>query len=46
MVLPFLMLVQIVPSTFFLNFFAFTASLVGLIMGVAGASLYVHEHRK
>ena len=44
--LPFLMLMHIFPSTFFLNFFAFTASMTGLILGIIGASMYVREHRK
>ncbi len=45
-VLPFLMVVQAVPSTFFLNFFSFIASLVGLILGITGAALYVRRRRK
>jgi len=44
--LPFLMLMHIFPSTFFLNFFAFTASMTGLILGIIGASIYVQKHRK
>ncbi len=45
-VLPFLMLVHTIPSTFFLNFFSYLASFVGLILGVVGASMYVRTHRK
>jgi hypothetical protein len=44
--LPFLMVVHAVPSTFFLNFLSFTASMGGLILGIAGASLYIRQHRK
>ncbi len=44
--LPFLMVVQIVPSTFFLNFFSFTSSLSGLILGITGAALYVRRRGK
>lgn len=44
--LPLLMVIHIVPSTFFLNFFSFAASMSGLIAGIIGASLYVSEHRK
>ncbi len=44
--LPFLMVIQVVPSTFFLNFFSFTASLGGLLLGIIGAALYVRQHRK
>ncbi len=45
-VLPFLMVIQIVPSTFFLNFFSFIASVSGLILGIIGAALYVRSRRK
>jgi len=45
-VLPFLMMIHIIESTLFLNFFSFTASMSGLILGIAGAAQYVREHRK
>ncbi len=45
-VLPFLMVIQVVQSTFFLNFFSFTVSLVGLILGITGAALYVRRRRQ
>ena len=45
-VLPLLIVIHIVPSTLFLNFFSFTASMGGLILGITGASLYVRQHRK
>ena len=45
-VLPFLMILQTIPSTFFLNFFSYLASLTGLILGIIGAALYVRIHRK
>lgn len=44
-VLPFLMLLKIIPSTFFLNFLAFTASMGGLMLGMSGIALYVRENR-
>lgn len=44
--LPFLMVIHAIPSTLFLNFFSFTASMAGLILGIIGASLYVRIHRK
>ena len=44
--LPFLMLIHTLPSTFFLNFFSFFASMTGLILGIVGAALYVRLHRK
>jgi hypothetical protein len=39
--LPFLMVIHVLPSTFFLNFFSYTISTIGLIVGVVGAVLYV-----
>ena len=44
--LPFLMLIHLIPSTFFLNFFSFTASMVGLMLGIIGVAMYVQHHRK
>jgi len=35
-VLPFLMVLQIITSTLFLNFFAFGAGFLGLIIGMMG----------
>lgn len=37
-VLPFLMVIHVLESTFFLNFFAFIASVLGLFLGLIGAS--------
>jgi hypothetical protein len=45
-VLPFLMVDQVLKSTFFLNFFSYGASLVGLFLGVIGSAYYVREKRK
>lgn len=45
-ILPFLMVIKILESTFFLNFFSYTASILGLFLGLVGASLYAREHRK
>jgi hypothetical protein len=44
--LPFFMTIHVIQSTFFLNFFSFTASMSGLFLGIAGASQYVRQHRK
>jgi hypothetical protein len=44
-VLPFLIVLQILESTLFLNFVSFTASISGLLLGLAGAGMYVSEHR-
>jgi hypothetical protein len=46
MVLPFLMVIHLLPSTFFLNFFSYGASLTGLFLGIIGASLYVRGSKK
>jgi hypothetical protein len=45
-VLPFLMLIHTIPSTYFLNFFSYLSSFIGLVLGIVGASLYVQKHRK
>ncbi|MCX6036066.1 MAG: hypothetical protein NTV38_14020 [Chloroflexi bacterium] len=45
-VLPFLMVLHILESTFFLNYFSYTASLVGLILGIIGSALYVRLKKK
>jgi hypothetical protein len=44
--LPLLMVMQILQSTYALNFASFTASLLGLILGITGAARYVGGHRK
>ncbi len=44
--LPLLMVIQVIQSTFFLNFFSYIASSVGLSLGIIGAASYVREHRK
>lgn len=45
-VLPFLMVIRILESTFFLNFFSYGVSLIGLFLGIIGASQYVGKNRK
>jgi hypothetical protein len=44
--LPLLMLIHILPSTIFLNFLSFTASMSGLMLGIGGAAQYVRARRK
>lgn len=44
--LPLLMVMQILQSTYALNFASFTASVLGLILGITGAASYVGGHRK
>jgi hypothetical protein len=43
--LPFLMVMRIMKSTFFLNFFSYGVSVVGLFMGIIGSALLV-QYRK
>jgi hypothetical protein len=44
--LPLMILIHFLPSTFFLNFLSFTASMSGLILGISGAAQYVRTHKK
>jgi hypothetical protein len=43
-ILPFLMVIGILTSTFFLNFFSWGASVVGLALGTLGIGFYVRRH--
>ncbi len=45
-VLPFLMVINLIQSTFFLNFLSVIFMVSGLAMGIAGAAQYVRSHRK
>jgi len=40
-VLPFLMVIQVLESSFFLNFISYIASVVGLFIGIIGVAMYV-----
>lgn len=44
-VLPLLMVLRVVPSTFFLNFLSYSASVAGLFLGVLGGALYARLAR-
>ena len=44
-ILPFLMVMRIVQSTFFLNFFSYGASVTGLFLGIIGSAMFV-QYRK
>ena len=44
-VLPFLMVMKVIESTFFLNFFSFIISLIGVVVGVIGSAYYVRINR-
>lgn len=43
--LPFLMVLHILPSTFFLAFFSYASSVSGLFLGLLGISIYIRIHR-
>ncbi len=43
--LPFVIVIQLVESTFFLNFLAFAASIVGIFLGVIGTAMHVGNSR-
>ena len=42
-VLPFLMVLHIIESTFFLVFLSFTSSTIGLFLGLIGAAEFVRK---
>ncbi len=44
-VIPFLMVMEVIKSTYFLNFFSFFISLAGMIVGIIGASFFVRFNR-
>ncbi len=43
---PFLMVLKIVPSTFFLNFFSWGASVSGLFLGMIGLAMLTTIKRR
>jgi hypothetical protein len=45
-VLPMLMVMQILKSTFFLNFLAYASSFSGLLLGIIGSAWYTGNHRR
>lgn len=45
-VLPFLMVMNILESSFFLALISYAASVSGLIIGVVGTAMYVRERRR
>lgn len=44
--LPFLMVMHIVESTFFLNFLSYGSSVLGLLLGTVGLGLYQVKRKK
>ena len=45
-VIPWLMVLNVIKSTFVLNFLAAGASTAGLILGVIGTAFYVRLHKR
>lgn len=45
-ILPFLMVMDIIKTGFFLSFFSYLASVAGLFVGFIGAAMYVRTKRK
>ncbi|MBL8063156.1 MAG: hypothetical protein JNK32_09075 [Anaerolineales bacterium] len=46
MILPFMMVIRAVESSFFLNFFASGSSTLGLALGMAGLAWWTGERHK
>jgi membrane associated rhomboid family serine protease len=44
-ILPFLMVMQILTSTIFLNFFSYAMSVGGLMLGIVGSAYFVRTRR-
>ena len=44
-ILPFLMVIHVIESTFFLNFFSWGASVVGLALGMIGVATSVRMNK-
>jgi hypothetical protein len=45
-ILPFLILIHVLESTFFLNFFSWGASVAGLFLGVIGVATWVRTRKE
>jgi hypothetical protein len=43
---PWLMITQVLPSTWFLNFFSYTASVLGFMLGVIGVAFYTRRRMR
>ncbi len=43
--LPFLMVLQVIQSTFLLNFLSYGSSIAGLFLGFLGASAFIRNRR-
>jgi len=45
-ILPFMMVINVLESTFFWNFFSWWVSVTGLALGVIGFALYVRTRKE
>jgi uncharacterized membrane protein len=45
-ILPFLILMKMLESTFFLDFFSYISSVMGLFLGIMGSAYVVRYHRR
>ena len=45
-IIPRLMVMQVLQSTYFLNFLGYVASISGLMLGIIGTSMYASYSRK
>lgn len=45
-ILPLLMVIKIIQSTFLLAFFSYGASLIGMVLAFMGLFSYIHSRRK
>ncbi len=43
---PFLMVIEVIESTLFMNFLSFTISTLGLFLGITGTALYGKAQKK
>lgn len=43
--LPLMMVVKVIEAGFFLSFFSYTISLLGLFFGIIGAASYVRDRK-
>jgi hypothetical protein len=45
-IVPLLMVMHVIPSTFTLNFLGWTSSVTGLFLGLIGAAMMVRERKE
>lgn len=45
-VLPFMMVIHVIESTFFINFFSWASSVIGLALGMIGATFMAARRRE